>query len=546
MGAPLKAIVLTVPAVLAVTVLALQHADARRYYGYIYRAYHARYHDVTGAIPRAAQQPAIIVDTGPGPLKIPNAALEPARWSDLDGWSGDDHASAYATLSASCRSIVRGAAFRAEQSHAHDARAAAPAHAAAPTAPAAGDSRPVRAALEQVCARAIKAGPLKGAAAREFFEANFVPVRIRKLGEAAGFLTGYYEPIVDGSRFPTREFSVPIYRRPPDLTAPGLADGAPFPNTGKAFRRTASGELVPYYDRGAIEDGALDGQHLEICWVRSQTDALFIGIEGSAQIRLEDGTMMHINYDAHNGFPYVPVGRVLIERGLVPREEMSMQRIREWMHDNPEGAKEVRRQNRSMVFFRIVGLDSGVEALGAQGIPLSAGRSIAVDKNLHVYGTPFFIEADLPLTGARNTTAFRRTMIAQDTGSAIVGPARADLFFGAGDEAGQMAGRIKQAGRFTMLLPRELDPTVAGAHMPLPPVKLAARGGAGRALPETGTALPEAATKALPEAPAKPLPEVATRSLPETETHPTRRVLNSAAAAREVRERRRVLRYYWQ
>ena len=117
-----------------------------------------------------------------------------------------------------------------------------------------GDSRPVRAALEQVCARAIKAGPLKGAAAREFFEANFVPVRIRKLGEAAGFLTGYYEPIVDGSRFPTREFSVPLYRRPPDLTAPGLADGAAFPNTGKAFRRTAERRarplLRPRRDRG--------------------------------------------------------------------------------------------------------------------------------------------------------------------------------------------------------------------------------------------------------------------------------------------------------
>ena len=125
MGAPLRAILLTVPAVLAVTVLALQHADARRYYRYIYRAYHARYHDVTGAIPRAAQPPAIIVDTGPGPLKIPNAALEPARWSELDGWSGDDHASAYATLSASCRPIVRSAAFRAEQPRAHDTRAPA-------------------------------------------------------------------------------------------------------------------------------------------------------------------------------------------------------------------------------------------------------------------------------------------------------------------------------------------------------------------------------------------------------------------------------------
>jgi membrane-bound lytic murein transglycosylase A len=184
-------------------------------------------------------------------------------------------------------------------------------------------------------------------------------------------------------------------------------------------------------------------------------------------------------------------------------------------------------------------LDTGAEALGAQGIPLSAGRSIAVDKSLHVYGTPFFIEADLPL-GASKTSAFRRTMIAQDTGSAIVGPARADLFFGAGDEAGQMAGRIKQAGRFTMLLPRELDPTVAGAHMPLPPVKLASRGG-------TGKALPEAATKALPEAPTKPLTEVAAKPLPETATpHAARGVQTSTAVAREVRERRRVLRYYWQ
>jgi membrane-bound lytic murein transglycosylase A len=525
MGVQLRAVLLTALAVLAFLALALHGADARRYYRYVH---HLRFRDVTGTIPRGAPQPApIAIDTGPGPLKIPNAALEPARWSDLDGWAGDDHASAYATLYASCRPIVRSAAFRAEQSRAQ-------AHAAAVAPPPGGDARPVRVALEQVCARAIKAGPLKGAAAREFFEANFVPVRIRKLGEAAGFLTGYYEPIVDGSRFPTREFSVPLYRRPPDLTAPGLADGAAFPNTGKAFRRQSNGELVSYYDRGAIEDGALDGQHLEICWVRSQTDALFIGIEGSAQIRLEDGTMMHINYDAHNGYPYVPVGRVLIERGLVSREEMSMQRIREWMHDNPEGAKDVRRQNRSMVFFRIVGLDSGAEALGAQGIPLSAGRSIAVDKNLHVYGTPFFIEADLPLSGARNTTAFRRTMIAQDTGSAIVGPARADLFFGAGDEAGQMAGRIKQAGRFTMLLPRELDPSAAGARMPLPPVKLATR------------LAPPPATKPLLETPAKPLPEVAARSLPEAVPHQTRRVLTSTAVAREVRERRRVLRYYWQ
>jgi len=162
---------------------------------------------------------------------------------------------------------------------------------------------------------------------------------------------------------------------------------------------------------------------------------------------------------------------VLIERNLVPREEMSMQRIRKWMHDNPEEAKDVRRQNRSVVFFRIVGLNDDTEAIGGQGIPLSAGRSIAVDKALHVYGTPFFIEADLPLASPRSQTPFRRVMIAQDTGSAIVGPARADLYFGAGDEAGQVAGRIRQPGRFAILLPRELDLAAAGAHMPLPPVK---------------------------------------------------------------------------
>src|SRR5215831_441948 len=381
-----------------------------------------------------------------GPLRIADAALEPAGWDELDGWRSDDHASAFATFQASCRPIVRSKSSN--------------------------DERPVRAALQTVCARAVKAGPLGRETARQFFETNFVPIRIRKLGDTAGFLTGYYEPIVDGSRFPTREFTVPLYRRPPDLLAAGASQpGGPFPNSGRAFRRTSGGDLVFYYDRGEIEDGALDGKHLEICWLRSATEALIIQIQGSARVKLEDGTMLRLNYDAHNGYPYVPVGRVLIDRNIIPREEMSMQRIREWMQSNPDDAKDVRRQNRSMVFFRIVGLNDDGEPLGAQGIRLSAGRSMAVDKALHVYGTPFFIEADLPLAGVRASTPFRRTMIAQDTGSAIVGPARADLYFGAGDEAGQIAGRVRQPGQFALLLPRDLDPVMAGAHMPLPPAR---------------------------------------------------------------------------
>jgi membrane-bound lytic murein transglycosylase A len=376
-------------------------------------------------------------------LKIPGASLEPIGFDKLDGWTKDDHSSAFSTFQASCRPIVRSMSLN--------------------------DIRPVHTALMAVCARAVKAGPLNTEAARRFFESNFLPIRIRKVGDAAGFLTGYYEPIVEGSRFPTQEFTVPLYRRPPDLVADGATEpGGPFPNARRAFRRTLSGELVPYYDRGEIEDGALDGQHLEICWLRSATEALFIQIEGSARVRLDDGTLLRLNYDAHNGYPFVPVGRVLIDRKMLPREEMSMQRIREWMQDHPEEAKDVRRQNRSVVFFRIVGLTDEGEAIGAQGIPLSPGRSIAVDKTLHVYGTPFFIEAELPTGNGRESAPLRRTVIAQDTGSAIAGPARTDLYFGAGDEAGQAAARVRQAGRFAMLLPRELDPIAAGAGMPLP------------------------------------------------------------------------------
>ena len=377
----------------------------------------------------------------PGPLRIQDSQLEPIDFADLPNWADDDHTSAFKTFLASCRPIVR------------------------TTAP---DTRPVWPALVSVCRRALAARSLRGEQARLFFEKNFRPMRIARLGESAGFLTGYYEPIVDGSRFPTRIFTVPLYRRPPDLLAPDAPPNASFPNRGRVARVTNSGEHVPYYDRAEIEDGAFDGRHLEIAWLKDPAELLTIQIQGSARVRLEDGTMLRINYDGHNGYPYTAVGRILIDRNIIPREEMSMARIHEWMIANPEEAKEVRRQNRSYVFFRIVGLTDDREPVGGQGVALTPGRSIAVDRALHVYGTPFFIEAELPLAGARSADPFRRTMVAQDTGSAIVGPARADLYFGAGDEAGRIAGRIRQAGRFAILVPREIDPVVAGARMPLP------------------------------------------------------------------------------
>jgi membrane-bound lytic murein transglycosylase A len=382
----------------------------------------------------------------PEPLRLPDSALEPIDWNALEGWAADDHAAAFATFLVSCRPMLR-------------------------TIPPQGETRPMYFALTNVCQRALAAGRLADEQARMFFERNFRPLRITKLGDSAGFLTGYYEPIVDGSRFPTGIFKVPIYRRPPDLVPPRNATGSSFPNKGQSLRRTASGELVPYYDRGEILDGALDGQHLEICWIKDQTETLLIQIQGSARVRLEDGTILRINYDAHNGYPFVPIGRILLERNIIAREEMSLERIREWMRANPQSAEEVRRQNRSFVFFRIAGLSDDREAIGAQGVPLTPERSIAVDNSVHVYGTPFFIQAGLPLTGQKRTDNFDRLMIAQDTGSAIVGPARADIYWGAGDRAAQLAGRLHQPGNFAMLVPREIDPAAAGTLMPLPPEK---------------------------------------------------------------------------
>ena len=395
--------------------------------------------------------------TAPQPpaLKIPNSQIEPVAWADLDGWAEDDHAAAFKTFLESCKAILPGDA-------------------------SARDSRPVFQALREICRRATAAALVDKEPARQFFEKNFRPLRIAALGEGAGFLTGYYEPIVDGSRTWSIEHQVPLYRRPSNLIASGRRQfgGTYFPNKGQVGRRLGRRKIVPYYDRAEIEDGILTGRQLEICWLKDPIDAFFIQIQGSARVRLADGTVLRVNYDAHNGHPSTPIGRFLIERGAVPREEMSMERIRQWMQENSEEGREVRGKSRSFVFFRETGLSADEEPKGAQGVSLTPGRSIAVDRALHVYGTPFFIAAELPIANGQPRTKFRRLMVGQDTGSAIVGPARADIYFGAGDEPGKIAGRIRQPGQFAMLVPSEIDPVAAGRHMPLPkprPVKLVAR-----------------------------------------------------------------------
>ena len=378
------------------------------------------------------------------PLEVPGGQYAPLKWSEVVGWADDDSLPAFKTFRTSCRPI------------------------AAQKGPLA-DSKALGTSLRDPCIAARAEDISESAKAREFFEKHFTPLQISRIGEDAGFVTGYYEPIVDGSRVQTDVYNVPVYRRPSNLFVRGYSQANPsMPNKGQVFRKVGRRKLVPFYDRGEIEDGAIAGRGLEVVWLKSQTDLLFIQIQGSARIKLEDGSMVRINYDAHNGYPYTPVGRVLIERNIVPKDQMSMQKIREYMEQSPDAAKELRRQNRSYVFFREVKLAPDDEAVGAQGVPLTAGRSIAVDKSLHVYGTPFFIEGTLPIESDTSNTPFRRLMIAQDTGSAIIGPARADIYFGAGADAGRVAGRLKNPARFVMLLPNSLDPVSRGKTMPLP------------------------------------------------------------------------------
>jgi membrane-bound lytic murein transglycosylase A len=359
-----------------------------------------------------------------GAAKLANAQIETLDFAALAGWKDDDHVAAFDAFKKSCAAILQGSkAMRA--------------------------ARPIYGGLFTVCDRAKALGAPDREAARGFFEANFKAVRVAPPGQTEGFFTGYYEVEVEGSRVPTAEFNVPLY------TAPA------------ATVKNKKSKVFADLDRAKIEDGALKGKKLEICYVKSPIDAFFAQIQGSTRVKLDTGPELRLNYIASNGHPYTPVGKFLIDRGIIAKEDMSMDRIRDWMVANPDEGKDLRRKNRSFVFFQETTLGAQDECLGAQGVPLTPGRSLAVDKRIHVYGTPIWIDAELPIGSEKPDTKFQHLMVAQDTGSAIVGPARADIYFGHGEEISHIAGRIKQYGQFVMLVPRSVE--VKGTtDVPLP------------------------------------------------------------------------------
>lgn len=298
-------------------------------------------------------------------------------------------------------------------------------------------------------ARIVPAGDDE--AARRFFEAHFVPHRMTDRGDPEGLFTGYYEPTLQGSRQRSERYAVPLYVRPPELVSVDLGDFREDLAGRRLAGRVEGQSLVPFADRTDIHQGALSGRDLELLWVDDPVDAFFLEIQGSGVVELDTGERMRVGYAAQNGHPYYAIGRELVARGAMPMEEVSMQSIRRWLEAHPEEAVDVMRTNASYVFFRELDRDG---SLGAQGVVLTPGRSLAVDRAFLPLGAPMWLDTRVPAVDPTQAPEpFRRLLVAQDTGGAIRGPVRGDVFFGPGDEAAQRAGRMRSEGRAWVLLP---------------------------------------------------------------------------------------------
>ena len=319
---------------------------------------------------------------------------------------------------------------------------------------------------QPACYRARQIGDTTDAAARRFFTRFFRPFRVVAGGRTEGLFTGYYEPELQGAREPSARFSEPLHRRPSDLIKVPLGRFQSDAGGETLFGRVQDGTLVPYHSREEIARGKLAGRDLAIAWVDSRVDKFFLQIQGSGRVVLRDSSILRVGYAAENGQPYRAIGRDLIAMDAIPREEMSMQAIRRWLADNPTRADALMNENPSYVFFQTLDrLDPGLGPLGAQGVPLTPEVSLAVDPSFLPYGAPLYLRTRHPSTQASSsaspdtaTVPFRNLMIAQDTGGAIRGAVRGDVFWGAGDRAREIAGRMKARGRYTVLLPRTLSP----------------------------------------------------------------------------------------
>lgn len=300
-------------------------------------------------------------------------------------------------------------------------------------------------------ALACSSAPMTSGQARAFFEAAFQP---HKMNDADGFLTGYFEPVVAASKIRSADFSEPLYLRPDDLIDVTDSNRSTEMDRSYRYARQTNEGIEPYFDRKAISTGALTDRGLELVYLRNKVDAFFIHVQGSAKLNLVNGDTMRVTYAAKSGHPYSSIAKKLCAQLQVPPGEMTADRLKQWMSENPDDLDELLFHNQSFIFFEeVLGSNPDAGPIAAAKTPLIADRSLAVDRELHTFGTPIWLTTQEPLPDESKPLA--RLMISHDTGSAIVGAARGDIFIGSGDDAGFKAGRVRHGAEMIVLVPVE-------------------------------------------------------------------------------------------
>ena len=384
----------------------------------------------------AALALAACVVTPPAPAPPSAARYEPIPWTALPGWNADRVSDAWPAFRVGCAALVANAATQ-------------------PT-------------WSSTCANVERIDAADERAVRAFFEAHFIAYRVVAAadGRDTGLVTGYYEPLLIGSRTPDARFAVPLYAPPDDLLAIDLASLYP-ELAGKRLRGRVDGRrVVPYWTRAEIESGHRPPPSKVLAYVEDPVDAFFLEIQGSGRVQLADGAILRLGYADQNGQPYRAIGRVLVERGEMSASQASLAGIRDWTHRHPQALRELLDQNPSYVFFREIApfaagsLEASIDGpIGSLGVPLLRERTIAVDPRAIPLGAPVFIATTYPLSDQ----PLERLVLAQDTGGAIRGAVRADFFWGFGEDAGREAGRTRQQGRLFLLWPKDAPlPQTAG------------------------------------------------------------------------------------
>ena len=350
--------------------------------------------------------------------------------ASLPGWNNDKVLNAFPALQKSCRSILKKLDRR------HSSKKKLKKHSS----------------WQNVCDQ-ITTNSFGEDSFREFLKSKFNAYQIRYRGSDEGLFTGYYEPTLDGSLKLSREYKTPIYPKPTDLIHVNLGEWKESLNNSRILGRVVGNKLKPYFSRSDISKGALDREITPILWLKSEIDAFFLHIQGSGRVVLPDGEVYRLGYAGKNGRKYYPIGRYLLEIGAIPKENISMQSIKKWLRENPGKKKDVMNMNPSYVFFRKLNGKDG--PIGAQGVVLTSGRSLAVDRHYSKLGAPVWLSANFE---DEEGEKLQRLMVAQDTGGAIKGPIRGDVFWGSGKIAERLAGIMKAKGSMYVFYPKSINP----------------------------------------------------------------------------------------